>query len=278
VWNTEGASLAFTIAPAWNQTWWFFGLAALTMVATPAVLAVAWQRRRARLAAERTRVRFEAILAERTRLARELHDTVLGGMAGVVLQMDAGARRLAKDDNSAAGISELLSSLGSQTRLVMAEARQSVVAMRASPGARLLHEQLAAVAQRTFGETEVVVNLETAGSSRPYPPGVEAEILSVAGEAMTNARRHSDCRTVWVTCGYGRTELRVGVRDDGRGFDASQGSPMGHLGILGMRERAASIGATLTVTSAPSSGTEVVLVLPVRSGWSAPWIRLFRSP
>ena len=77
-----GASLAFTIAPAWNQTWWFFGLVALTLLATPAIAAVAWQRRRARLAAARTQTRFEAILAERTRVARELHDTLLNGLAG----------------------------------------------------------------------------------------------------------------------------------------------------------------------------------------------------
>ncbi len=77
VWNTTGASLAFAIAPAWNQTWWFLGLVAFTLLTTPAIAAVAWQRRRGRLAAARTQARFEAILAERTRVARELHDTLL---------------------------------------------------------------------------------------------------------------------------------------------------------------------------------------------------------
>jgi signal transduction histidine kinase/ligand-binding sensor domain-containing protein len=276
VWNTAGASLAFTIAPAWNQTWWFFGLVALTLTATPAVAAVAWQRRRARLAAERTQARFEAILAERTRVARELHDTLLGDMAGVVLQLDAGAGRLAAGDSNTAAIASLLSTLGSQARQALAQTRESVLAMRTSSDARLIHDQLASAAQRTFSETEVVVHLTETGTARPYPPIVEAEIVGIAGEAMANARNHSGCRTVWVICDYGPRQLRVGVRDDGQGFDPSQATPAGHWGLIGMRERAASIEARLTVTSAPGAGTEVVLVLPERSRWSMLWSRLVR--
>ena len=79
---------------------------------------------------------------------------------------------------------------------------------------------------------------------------------------MTNARRHSGCRTVWLACAYDSRELCIGVRDDGRGFDPSQASPMGHWGLVGMRERASAIGARLTITSAPGAGTEVILVLP----------------
>jgi signal transduction histidine kinase len=86
----------------------------------------------------------------------------------------------------------------------------------------------------------------------------------------------SACRTVWVICDYGPRELRVGVRDDGQGFDPSQATPVGHWGLIGMRERAASIEARLTVTSAPGAGTEVVLILPERSGWSGFWRRLVR--
>jgi signal transduction histidine kinase/ligand-binding sensor domain-containing protein len=276
VWNTAGASLAFTIAPAWNQTWWFLALVALTLVATPALAAVAWQRRRARLAAERTRVRFEAMLAERTRVARELHDTLLGGMAGVALQLDAGARRLAAGDSSTPAMADLLSTLASQARNTLTETRKSVGAMR-TPHTQLLHEQLASAAQRTCSGTEIVVHLTQTGTERAYPATLEAEIVSIAGEAMANARNHSGCRTLWVICDYGSRELRVGVRDDGRGFNPSRGTPVGHWGLIGMRERAASIGATLTVTSAPGAGSEVVLVLPERSSWSALWNRLFRS-
>jgi len=275
VWNTAGAALAFTIAPAWNQTWWFFGLVALTLLATPAIAAVAWQRRRARLAAERTQARFDAMLAERTRLARELHDRLLGGLAGVAMQLDTGARRLAAGDNTSA-IADLLSTLASQARHVLAETRKVVGAMRTSPHAQPLYEQLAGAAQRTFSATEIVAHLTQTGTERSYPATLEAEIVSIAGEALANARNHSGCRTVWVICDSGPRELRVGVRDDGCGFDLSQQAPTGHWGLIGMRERAASIGARLTVTSAPGAGTEVVLVLPERSRLSLLWSRLVR--
>jgi signal transduction histidine kinase len=275
IWNTAGASLAFTIAPAWNQTWWFFGLVALGLLASPAIAAVAWQRRRARLAAERAQARFDAMLAERTRVARELHDTLLGGMAGVALQLEAGAGHLATGDCNPAAVADLLSTLGSQARQLLAETRQSVLAMRtaAASETRMLHDQLASVAQRTFAGTEILIHLTQTGTERACPPALEAEIVSIAGEAMANARRHSCCRTVWVTCGYAPRELRVVVRDDGRGFDPSLAAPTGHWGLIGMRERASAIGARLIVTSAPVAGTEVVLVLHERSAWSLPWRR-----
>jgi signal transduction histidine kinase len=276
VWNAAGASLAFTIAPAWNQTWWFLGLVALTLIAIPAAAADAWQRRRAQLAAERTRARFEAMLAERTRVARELHDTVLGSMAGVVMQLETGARHLAAGDSSSAAASDLLSTLGFQARQALTETRESVAAMRTSPHAQALHEQLASAAQRIFSGTEILVHFTQTGAAPPYPLTVGAEIASIAGEAMTNARRHGGCRTVWVTCDYAPGEVRVVVRDDGRGFDASQAAPTGHWGLIGMRERAASVGARLSITSAPGAGTEVVLVLAERSGWSLLRSRLAR--
>jgi signal transduction histidine kinase/ligand-binding sensor domain-containing protein len=276
VWNTEGASLALNIPPAWNQTWWFFGLVALTLGATPALAAVAWQRRRARLAAERAQRRFEAVLEDRTRVARELHDKLLGGITGVVLQLDAGAQRLARGDSDTAAAANLFSTLGSQARQALTDTREFVVAMRTSARGRVLHEELADSAQRTFAGTEIVVHFTQAGTAVTQPPTVQAEIISIAGEALANARNHSGCRTVWVICDSGPRELRVGVRDDGNGFDLSQPTPTGHWGLIGMRERAASIGAKLFVTSAPGAGTEVVLVLPERSGWAALWSRLIR--
>jgi signal transduction histidine kinase len=148
--------------------------------------------------------------------------------------------------------------------------------MRASPNPEPLHEQLAAVAERAFAGTEVVVHLTQTGTARPYPATAETEIVGIAGEAMTNARRHADCRTVWVACAYDPGELRVAVRDDGSGFDTSQPTPVGHWGLVGMRERVTAIGATLTVTSAPGAGTEVILALPDRAGWPARWKRLVR--
>src|SRR3712207_2898815 len=112
-----------------------------------------------------------------------------------------------------------------------------------------LHDALP-ISQRTFGEIGIGATVEHTGSPRPCLPAVEAEIVSIATEAMSNARQHADCRTVRVTCSYGARELRVRVRDDGRGFDAAGVPPEGHWGLTGMRERAASIGARLEIQSA----------------------------
>ena len=263
VWNTAGASLDFAIEPAWNQTWWFLVLVAAGIVAAPAAAAVAWQRRRTRLAVDRAQAQFEATLAERARVARELHDTLLGDMAGVAMQLSAGARRVESLGGATAPIVELLSGLGAQMQRSLVEARRSVTAMRTAPESLPpLHEQLAEAATRTLAGTGVTTHVEHVGVPRPYAPTVEAEVLGLATEALTNVRQHAGCRTVTVTCSYAPRALHVRVRDDGRGFDPSQATPTGHWGLIGMRERAASIGATLTVTSSPTAGTEVVLVVP----------------
>jgi signal transduction histidine kinase len=106
---------------------------------------------------------------------------------------------------------------------------------------------------------------------------VETEILSIANEALTNARRHANCRSVSLTCDYAKRALRVSIRDDGRGFSMNDTAPAGHWGLVGMRERATSIGAVLSVTSAEGTGTEVALVLPERARWWA-WATLPRVP
>ena len=274
VWNTAGASLAFTIRPAWNQTWWFRALVLAALVALPAAAALAWQRRRGRRAAERTQARFDAMLAERTRVARELHDTLLGDMAGVAMQLSAGARR-AETSGAGPGVVELLTSLGAQVQHAMVEARRSVTGMRASPAdLPPLHERLAEVAGRTFAGTEIAARVEHAGAPRPLEPAVADEIVGIAAEAMANARKHAGCRSVTVACRYEPRALRVSVRDDGRGFDPSRGPPEGHWGLVGMRERASSVGAVLGVTSAPGAGTEVVLDLPLDEKRRRWWRRL----
>ncbi len=274
VWNVAGASLDFTIDPAWNQTWWFFALVAAAIAAAAGGAAVGWQRRRIRVAVERTQARYDAILAERTRVARELHDTLLGDMAGVAMQLNAGARRVEALGATHPSIVELLSALSTQVQRSLVEARRSVTAMRTAPDELPpLHEQLATSAQRTFAGTSIVARVEHSGPPRPYPPTVEAEIVGITTEAMTNAREHAGCQTVTIFCSYAPRELRVRVRDDGRGFDASQSSPTGHWGLIGMRERAATIGATLAVTSTPNAGTEIVLAVPGVPGRWTWWNR-----
>jgi signal transduction histidine kinase len=263
IWTTPVVSAPFTVLPSFWQTPWFAALIAAS------VAALAWLAYSLRVHAitalvqARSQARFDAMLAERTRVARELHDTLLGDMAGLAMQLSAVARRAEASQGVDAPIVEELAGLGGQVQRTLVEARRSVTAMRAAPEeSPPLHERLADAARRVFAGTEIAAHVEHAGAPRPLAPDAEAEIVAVAIEAMTNARKHAGGRTVTATVTYAPQAVRICVRDDGRGFDPSGTRPDGHWGLVGMRERAESMGATLSVTSAPGEGTTVELLLP----------------
>jgi len=275
VWNEAGASVELEIPPTFTQTRAFVVLLVSAGVGAVWLLAL-WRQRQTSRA---LRAQFDATLAERARVARELHDTLLGDMAGVAMQLNAGARRAGAGDSGNPAMVELLSTLSTQVQHSLVEARRSVTAMRTQAPDELppLHAQLEIAAQRTFAGTAIAARVEDAGLARRYPPNVEAEVVGIATEAMTNARQHASCRTVTVTCSYTPRELHVRVRDDGRGFDPAHGTPPGHWGLVGMRERAASIGARISVMSSPSAGTEVTLVVPGGPGRWTWWNRSVTS-
>jgi ligand-binding sensor domain-containing protein/signal transduction histidine kinase len=263
VWNHDGAAVPFRVLPEFHETWLFYVLCSVAVLVAGVSGARGYYGVRERRARARLEARYAGMLAERTRVARELHDTLLGDMAGVAMQLSAGARQASASGAADGTVVDLLSGLGAQVQRTLIEARRSVTAMRAAPEqSPPLHEQLAAAARRTLGNTGIAANVEHAGSPRVLAPAIEPEVVSIATEAMINARKHAACQNVTVTCRYAPRALEVRVRDDGRGFDPSQSAPMGHWGLTGMRERAASIGADLAVKSAPGTGTEVALVLP----------------
>jgi signal transduction histidine kinase/ligand-binding sensor domain-containing protein len=262
VWTAPAATAPFTVLPSFHQTRWFAALAA------GAVLTLVWLAYTLRVRAVTTLVRaraearFEAMLAERTRVARELHDTLLSGAAGIAMRLDALATRAA----SPAGVdAAALAELREQARHTLVDARRAVVAMRASGDALVpVSAQLADAARRVFAGTGVDARVSSTGAPCRYPAEVEEQAVRIATEAMTNAHKHAGCRAVRVTCAYRPRELCVSVRDDGRGFDPARAGANGHFGLVGMRERAAAVGAQLTVESAPGEGTTVRLEVPTR--------------
>ena len=259
VWNTAGASLDVVIPPTFVQTSAFVALCA-TGAAGAVWWLAAWRQRRITAAMH---ARFDATLTERTRVARELHDTLLTGVAGIAMRLDAVASRA----RSPAGVNlTALDELREQARNTLIEARQAVMNMRASMDPLVpLDTQLSDAAHRIFAGTRIDARIDHEGTPRAYPPAVEEQVLRIACEAMANARDHAGCRAVVVSCTYGRRELCVRVQDDGRGFDPTRATPDGHFGIAGMRERAGLIGARLAVESAPGRGTEVRLIFRHRA-------------
>ena len=224
------------------------------------------ERKRAERALRRARertleARFTAVLDERTRLAREIHDTLLQGFTGVALQLLAATSRVSGPPEVIAALHDLVT-LSQKT---LEDARRAVWDMR-SPS---LAGGDFATALRTDAEarlhgTGVALELGIEGTPRPLDAAIEAAVLRVAQEAVANVVRHAAARRVQITLGYQARALRLSVLDDGRGFvvDPDFGTYGGHWGLLGMRERASQIRANLSVESTPDHGTKIVLLTP----------------
>ncbi len=224
-----------------------------------------------RRARERTlAARFGAMLAERTRLAREIHDTLLQGFTGVGLKLVAAADRVTGQPETTAALREVVA-LAQKT---LEDARRAVWDMR-SPSLDTgdFSALLRAAAEEGARDAGLSVEFTVEGPARPMGPEVEAVVLRVAQEAIVNAVKHAAARTLRVRCSYGGRRVRLSVADDGKGFavDSDFRGYGGHWGLLGMRERAGQIGGRLLVRSTPGQGTRVILLVPyaVRGGSGA---------
>jgi signal transduction histidine kinase/ligand-binding sensor domain-containing protein len=252
-WSANGAAIAFRVLPPFYLTPWF-----LIVTATAAVLAVA------AVLQARTRVleaRFAAVLAERTRLAREIHDTLLQGFAGVALSLRAATRRL----NAPADYTKPLDDVLTLAQRTIADARQAVWDLRAPALAEgSFTIALENAARQTLAGSGLELEWTVSGRPRALPPDVEGVLLRTAQEALANTVKHASAQRAWVELIYERRVVRLTVRDNGCGFhvDPSYRSYAGHWGLLGMRERVEQAHGTLRVMSEEGKGTEVSLTVP----------------
>ena len=254
VWNSAGAALRFELRPHFYQTVWFY----ILLAAASAGLIVLLLRERL----QRAEREFSAVLNERNRIAREIHDTLAQGYVGISVQLEVLAELLRHNKVDAAA--KHLDTTRGYVREGLADARQSIWALRSQDsGEKTLPVQLRRVTEHAAGHG-AEAHFSLYGAYRPLPPGTEREFLRVAQEAIHNVKKHAGARNLWVQLEYGPAEVALEVRDDGRGFAASEAaaSPPGHFGLTGMRERATLIGGTLEVTSAPKGGTTVRLHAP----------------
>jgi signal transduction histidine kinase/ligand-binding sensor domain-containing protein len=250
-WKEPEQAWSFSIRPHFYETRAFMGACGLL------VLLAGWAAWTLRLQQERKR--FSLVLAERARLSREIHDTLLQGLVGVALQCDV----IANDAQSPSpAMTDKLLRLKRQAQRYVKEARHAIWNLRSSPTATELVEAL-----REFGDQAVGATVEFTvvanGVTRFLGDDVERELLRIAQEAITNAVLHSHARRIDVTVTYSSNDFSLNVSDDGRGFaDAHLSGADGHYGIVSMRERAASIGAELVLDSRPGEGTQVSINLP----------------
>jgi PAS domain S-box-containing protein len=224
------------------------------------------ERKRAERALRRARVRalearFAAVLEERTRLARDIHDTLLQGFTGIALKLVAATNRITEPPESVVALRDLVG-LAQQTLI---DARRAVWDLR-SP--TLAGGDFPAALRTAAGDCVRGTKLELAynvgGVPRPVDPDVEAVLVRVTQEAITNVVKHADARTVRVTLAFEARRVRLSVIDDGRGFAVASDFQAygGHWGLLGMRERANQVHGKFSLRSTPGQGTELVLLVP----------------
>jgi signal transduction histidine kinase/streptogramin lyase len=257
LWNEEGDSVSFTIAPAYYQTKWF---AVLCILAIGGVL---WSLYllRLRQAREKVEQRLLARLEERERISRELHDTLLQGFQGIVLRFQAVMKVLPDREPGR----ELMGKVLDRADQVLVDARQSVQGLRAESKSLVgLSEALTKCAQELGDDGDTEFRLSVLGAPYALTSAFFEEIYRIVREALVNAFSHSKAPLIELELTYSSESLRIRIRDNGVGIDPEVvcTGRSGHWGLLGMRERAAGIGATLNILSGPEVGTEVDLTVP----------------
>jgi ligand-binding sensor domain-containing protein/signal transduction histidine kinase len=251
LWNTVGAAQPFELRPHFYQTIWFYALLLAALVGIVVLLL--------RLRLQRAEGEFRAVLGERSRIAREIHDTLAQGYVGISVQLEVLAELLRHNKTEAAA--KHLDLTRGYVREGLAEARQSIWALRSQDsGETTLPVRLRRIVEAAGGH-ELEAKFSLFGAYRPMPPDTEREFLRVAQEAIHNVKKHAGARHLFVQLEYRPNEVALEVRDDGRGFAADQKpeSASGHYGLTGMEERAAAIGANLEISSEPGTGTTIRL-------------------
>ena len=261
VWSGEEAAVRFQVDPLFWQTWWF--RASVLIGCMLAGLAV--YRLRVLRVTKQLHVRFEERLAERTRIAQELHDTLLQGFLSVSMHVHVAADRLPEDSQAKPTLIRALQLMGQ----VIEEGRNAVRGLRSSHSASLDLEQSFSriqqeLAPESGGAQSVAFRVVVEGARRPLHPMLRDEAYRIGREALSNAFRHSNAKNITMNIHYTPNRLRILVRDDGCGIDSKMlvTGRDGHWGLSGMRERAERIGARFHVWSSPGAGTEIELSVP----------------
>jgi signal transduction histidine kinase len=243
-------------------------VAVIVSIATFLVVAVELHRRRLRQVAQQFDMRLEERINERTRIARDLHDTLLQSLHGLMFQFQAARNILPRSPEKAM---ESLDEAIGETEKALAESRDAIQGLRSEPIAKGdLADLLKATSQQlptseAENQDPPVFDLIEEGERKTLSPATKNEICRIAFEILRNAYRHAHAHCIEAEIRYDAHMLRLRIRDDGRGIDPKvlkEGGRAGHWGLRGLRERAERIGARLDFWSEAGAGTEVQLAVP----------------
>ena len=273
VWNEEGAQLDFSILPAFYQTTWFRLACAVLLGGLAWSGFQLWLHMRIRRLQRQFEATLEARVAERTRIARDLHDTLLQRFHGLLLQFQASFNLLPDRPRES---KQVLAGAIDQVAEAITEGRDTVQGLRTSTlETNNLADSLRALAEDLANENghAAAARVEVQGTPQALHPIVRDETFRIAGEALRNAFRHAEAKQIDVEIRYDAQQLRVQVRDDGKGMDPEvlrAGGKQGHFGLSGMHERAELAGGKLTMRSVEDEGTEVDFKVPGARAYARP--------
>jgi len=261
VWTSPVSSAAFTVLPSFYQTTWFAAICVCTG------LAIAWlvYDIRVRTITRSVRARAEERADERIRIARDLHDTLLQGIQGLLLTFHVAAEKVSPDDESKAILER---ALATADRIII-EGRNRVSRLRSEhlSGSELV-ASLENLCNDLKGKNGVQCRVNRCGVDAALNAHVADEIFCVAREALTNAFRHSHAPHVTVDLLYGKRFFSIACKDDGCGFEPQEQDKSGHWGLKGMAERVQALGGRLRCRSAPQRGTEILVSIPSYRAYS----------
>jgi signal transduction histidine kinase len=264
LWNGAPASIRLEVEPRLSETWWF-RVTGLCLIA--AAIFAGFRYRLARVHAA-TNLRFEERLAERTRIARELHDTLLQSFQGLMLRLQV------VDDLLPPGkAKEQLEQSLERADQAIAEGRSAVYDLRSSATTTNdLAQAVKALGDELATEDSTAFHLVVEGTARDLHPIIRDELYRITREALRNAFRHAAAHHIETEITYGERALSLRIRDDGQGIptETLEAGRPGHYGLSGIRERAQQIGAKLEIWSGANAGTEIELSIAGSIAYCAP--------
>ncbi len=262
LWNPKGAALEMTMAPTFVQSAWFkvlLAAAGLLLLYTAYAL-------RIRYVTQLMHERLHERLAERTRIARALHDTLLQSIQALLMTFDAHSRHLKEGTQERIRLDKTLD-LAEQ---LLVEGRDQIMVLRESPTPEVLELTLGQFGNGLAEHRPHAFDMKIHGVPRQLRPEVHEEIYAIAREALFNASSYANATRIELELEYSTGAFIVRIRDDGRGLEeavAAAGHRPGHWGLVGMRERAGCIGATLEIGSEPGTGTRITVTVPGKKAY-----------
>jgi signal transduction histidine kinase/ligand-binding sensor domain-containing protein len=251
VWSRNDAVLRFTVKPRLYQRPWFFPTVGFLIAGIVAAVV--------RLRIARLRHRFDEVLAERNRIARELHDTLLQGLSGITMQLQALWTKLPLSKERT-----MLGDIIQDAARCSTEARQSLWGLRTiGVGSLEFSVKLQKLARDAAERGKLALLLRVNPISLAGSPEVEYQLLRIAQEALNNVVQHAGARRLEVQLEQTSVHVSISIQDDGAGFDAER-QRFGHFGLVGMQERAREIGAQVSINSQAGHGTTLTVIVPLR--------------